>query len=790
VLFVEDSVDDVELLVQTLRHGGFDVDWARVNDAAGFKARIGEGAWDIILCAFSMASFDPHQALQLLREAARDIPLVVVSGSIPESTAVDLMKAGVRDYLLKANLRRLVPVITRELRDAMARRESREAHRVMRRSEEFFRTVVEHASDLIAVTDLNGMILHIAPSVEHVIGRNAEELIGSSFLDLLVDEDRPRSEEKLRALGARPGVRLVSEVGFRHVNGTVRILECAARSFRTPAGEHAIAINARDVTDRLEQERTLRESGARLALLNAVAHAAHFGASADAIVNSTLEQLAAAFPGMHALYSRVDENGFLVSHQGNGAAAGVDVEGRSLDLSTVPALAAVLQKGEVFAAADRMTDTRLPAMTAESAGANVGALAIAPLADAGRLKGALSLLCPVRHVWTEHELTTLSEAAVYLSLALNEEAAQRDRRHAESALQQSEDQLRQAQKMEAIGLLAGGIAHDFNNLLTAILGYGEIVAEEIGDHPAARDVEQILDAGRRAATLTRQLLAFSRQQRLAPVILCPNDVVSEMAQLLGRLLGHDIELRLDMEEDTGNIKVDRGQLEQVLMNLAVNARDAMPDGGRLTIKTRSVVLDSAAAAPASVAPGPHVLLEVSDSGTGMDAATMSHIFEPFFTTKEKGHGTGLGLATVYGIVTQSGGGVEVESSPGVGATFRLYFPETDEIVTPVEPRAANDNPLLVLIVEPDESVRTEARKVLTRAGHTLLEATSLDRAVALADRNAVDVLLVGGSAEPLTAVLSDALRQRSPSLRVAVLPPVPFNARTLIDRIEGGPSGG
>jgi signal transduction histidine kinase len=387
-------------------------------------------------------------------------------------------------------------------------------------------------------------------------------------------------------------------------------------------------------------------------------------------------------------------------------------------------------------------------------------------------------------VWTEHETTTLSEVAVYLSLALNEEAAQRDRRQAELALQQSEAQLRQTHKMEAIGRLAGGIAHDFNNLLTAILGYSELIAEELGDHPSARDVEQILEAGRRAAALTRQLLAFARQQTLAAEVLCPNEIVRATAQLLERLLGHDIELRLDIEESVGDITVDRSQLEQVLLNLALNARDAMPDGGRLTIGTKRVVLDADKAAAALATPGRHVLVEVSDTGIGMDPATQARIFEPFFTTKDKAHGTGLGLATVYGVVTQSGGGVEVESAVGVGTTFRLYFPEQAEADRGGEVRSADEGGLVVLIIETDASARTAARKHLVRAGHTLLEATALDKAVAIAERNPVDVLLVGAAAEASTAALRDALRARRPKLRVALLPPLPFTGRMLLERIE------
>jgi PAS domain S-box-containing protein len=655
---------------------------------------------------------------------------------------------------------------------------------VIRQDEAFFRTVIEHASDVIAVIDLDGNILHISPAVEKVTGRNAAALQGTKFLNLILAEDRPAAEERFQHLRRNPGMRKVCEARFARLDGAVRVLECVATHFTTPSGDGAITINARDVTERSEQERTLRESSARLTLLNAVARIAHFGAPAGTIVKSTLQHLAEAFPGMHAVYSTVDENNFLVIQEAAGPVGGVQAEGHSIDLSLVPDILASFEQGRIFTVEDIPPDPRVQPVARDASSMNVRAAAVVPLTDLGKLKGTLALACPDRHVWTTHETTTLSEVGVYLSLALNEEAAQRDRRHAELALQQSEAQLRQTHKMEAIGRLAGGIAHDFNNLLTAILGYGELIAGAIGDHPSARDVEQILEAGRRAAALTRQLLAFARQQTLAAEVLCPNEIVKGTAQLLERLLGHDVELRLDIDESVGNITVDRSQLEQVLLNLALNARDAMPEGGRLTIGTKSVVLDAAQASAALAAPGPHVLVEVSDTGVGMDRATLARIFEPFFTTKDQAHGTGLGLATVYGVVTQSGGGVEVESALGAGTTFRLYFPATEETDQTEDARAIEEGGLVVLIIETDPAARTAARKHLVRAGHTLLEATALDKAVAIAERNPVDVLLVGAAGEDSTAALRDALRVRRPKLRVALLPPLPFTGRMLLERIE------
>jgi PAS domain S-box-containing protein len=787
VLIVDDLRDDAELLVRTLAAGGFAVEWRQASDAEGFRAALDGTPWDVILCDYSMPRFSPERALEELAGRGLDIPLLVVSGAIDESTAVSLMRAGARDYVLKDNLTRLVPAVTRELRGALARHAARDAHHQLRRSEAFFRTVVEHASDVIAVTDMKGTILHIAPSIANVLGREAEPLIGTPFLDLIDVEDRPAAAEHLDRLQTGSEPRVTCEACFPHADGSDRVLECVATRFRAPAGGEAIAVNARDVTERRRQERALRETSARLGLLNAVARSTHFGATAEQIVSRTLEHLAAAFPGMQAAYSRVDENNFIVVEDLRGA-PGPTPLGHSIDLSRAPDVLRTLRQGRVFAVSNVARDARVTGLKDDAAGMSVQASAGAPLLDLGTLKGALSLLTLDPHEWTPHELATLAETAVYLSLALNEEAAQRDRRAAESALRQSEAQLRQAQKMEAIGRLAGGVAHDFNNLLTAIIGYGDVVSEQLGDHPAARDVEQILEAGQRAAALTRQLLAFSRQQVLEPEVLDPNALITEMSKLLARLIGPDVDLRLELQRDAGAIRTDRSQFEQVLMNLAVNARDAMPEGGALKITTRCVTLGADAAGALQVVPGEHVRIEVCDSGTGMDSATMARIFEPFFTTKQKGQGTGLGLATVYGIVAQSGGGVEVDSAVSVGTTFRLFFPRIGD-AAPIEAVPVSAQTEVVLMLEPDAAARTRARKILGRAKHRVIEAATIEQARAVAERQLIDVLLVSPALAGDAAALAAELRGRMPALRAATLPPFPFTPETLLARIEtGGPA--
>src|ERR1700694_4051849 len=294
---------------------------------------------------------------------------------------------------------------------------------------------------------------------------------------------------------------------------------------------------------------------------------------------------------------------------------------------------------------------------------------------------------------------------------------------------QLEEQFHQAQKMEAIGRLAGGVAHDFNNLLTAILGSADLVLDSLAaGAPEREEIEEIRKAALRAADLTRQLLAFSRQQVIAPKVLNANDIVANMDKLLRRLLGEDVELRSALAADLGAAKADASQLEQVILNLAVNARDAMPNGGKLTIETQNVELDDTYVREhLSAQPGPYVMLAVSDTGVGMDAATQARIFEPFFTTKEVGKGTGLGLATVYGIVKQSGGWIWVYSEPGRGTSFKVYLPRVAEAAAPA-PIPASAVSLrgseTVLLVEDEEMIRNLVRKVLTAHGYTVLVAAN------------------------------------------------------------------
>jgi PAS domain S-box-containing protein len=330
-----------------------------------------------------------------------------------------------------------------------------------------------------------------------------------------------------------------------------------------------------------------------------------------------------------------------------------------------------------------------------------------------------------------------------------------------------EAQLLQAQKMEAVGRLAGGLAHDFNNLLTAMLGSTDLLLETIGNNLTAReDAEAIREAALRAAELTRQLLAFSRQQILAPRVLDLNALVAGLENMLARLIGDDVELRTVLAPALGPVRADPAQLEQVIMNLAVNARDAMPRGGKLTIETANIDGDEAPFTEhLLVQPERLVLLAVSDTGTGMDPATQARIFEPFFTTKEKGKGTGLGLSMVYGIVKQSGGYIWAQSEPGQGTTFKIYLPRIEAAVDVAAPSAALPPPLkgseTVLVVEDQGEVRRLTRKVLESRGYTVLVAPEGREALRLAEQHAgpihllvADVVMPGMSGREVGLLLA------------------------------------
>ena len=354
-----------------------------------------------------------------------------------------------------------------------------------------------------------------------------------------------------------------------------------------------------------------------------------------------------------------------------------------------------------------------------------------------------------------------------------------ERTKSEEALRSTQDQLRQAQKMEAVGRLAGGVAHDFNNLLTVILGYSQMILGDLGaQHPLRTDIEEIHHAAQRSSALTRQLLTFSRQQVFNPQVLNLNATVGNVEKLLRRIIGDDVLLQTSLNCHQSHVLADVGQMEQVIVNLAVNARDAMPEGGHLIVETADVECDEAfSTAHLNVAPGRYAMLAVSDTGHGMSQETQTRIFEPFYTTKASGQGTGLGLATVYGIISQNGGHIFVQSEQGQGTTFKIYFPVVSEPAEqPTAPsitqRQIGGRPTggeLVLLVDDHQGVRSLAGRVLKENGYRVLEAGSSAEAITCAaDSNVpvdlllTDVVMLGRSGPEL----ADRLRSLHPNLKV------------------------
>ncbi len=713
VLMVEDVADDAALVERELRRAGITGATRRVDSERGFREALQTFGPDVILTDHSLPTFGAADALRIALLEAPDTPVIVVTGSLDEETAAEYIKAGAADYVVKHHLERVGPAVVRALDLRRARTEQARAEEARRQGEERFRALIEHGADAVALVAPDGTLLFASHSIERLLGFAPVELVGHPGFERVHPDDVPRLHAALRDTVASPGTPASLELRWRHKDGSWRHIDAVAVDRLAEPAVGAIVVNFRDVSERRKAEAALRESEERYRTLVEGVRDIIFALSPE----GTIASLNPAFETITGL--RREE------WVGQPFERLVHPE----DLPLALELLGRVVRGELRPASQFRVRTA-------KGDYRVGEFSATPQLHEARLVGILGIGRDV----TERV--------------------------------QLEQQLRQAQKMEAVGRLAGGIAHDFNNILTAITGYADLLLEDLGaTDPRRQDADEIHKAADRAAGLTRQLLAFSRQQVLQPTVLEVNKLVSDLEKMLRRLLGEDVELGTRLAPTTGRVKADAGQLEQVIMNLAVNARDAMPNGGKLTLETGNVDLDEAYAAdhyPARA--GPFVMLAVSDTGIGMSEETQAHMFEPFFTTKEKGKGTGLGLATVYGIIKQSGGFIWVYSEVGHGTTFKLYLPRVEELAErasqPAQaPARAARGTETVLVVEDEAPVRSVARQVLERHGYTVLEAPSAEAALDIVARYSGTIHLL------LTDVVMPGLNGRELANRLAGLRP-------------------
>jgi two-component system cell cycle sensor histidine kinase/response regulator CckA len=600
--------------------------------------------------------------------------------NIPWKSALQLISlAGIVLIAFAAwnvSLKHQVKSRTKDLEAEVAERKLKAE--ALRESEERYATILRTATDGFWVTDRKGQFLEVNDAICRNLGYSRDELLRMSVSDIDAVE---KPEEILQAF------QRIMERGSDRFEGLHRCKDGSLRNeeinvnYLPPPHDRFFAF-LHDITERKRAVKALGESERKYRLLVANAHEAIFIAQEEVV----------KFPNPKAL----EMTGYSTEEL-----AGVPFT----DLIHPEDRGKILERHIERLRGGTPPET-YPFRIMGKTGEEIWVQFTAVLID---WEGKPGVLCFLRDLTKERNL---------------------------------EAQFMQAQKMEAVGRLAGGIAHDFNNLLTVTIGYCDLALARIGAlDPLRHDLEEIRKASDRCTALTRQILAFSRKQILVPKVINLGDVVTDMDKMLRRLIGEDIDLVSVRGKDLWNVKADPGQIEQVIVNLVVNSRDAMPPGGKLTIETSNVVLDETyVRGHKYVSPGSYVMLAVSDTGRGMDAGTLARIFEPFFTTKEQGKGTGLGLSTVYGIVKQSGGHINVYSEPGIGTTFKMYFPHVEETVTDLSRAAALPSEELrgsetVLVVEDEDLVREMVREILEQYGYTVLEARSGGEAVDLCSRH-------------------------------------------------------
>ncbi len=672
ILILEDNRRDAELFIQKLKEAGFALDADIVDTEQAFVARFRSRVYDLILSDYSIPEWSALEAFRFVKRTGVNVPFVLVTGTLGEEAAVDLIKEGVADYILKDRLARLPSAVRRALDEKLTRDEAARARQALYDSEEKVRLLLDSTAEAIYGINLEGHCTFCNPACAQLLGYDdPSDLLGKQMHSLSHHaraEGTPRwIQECPICVAARAGraIHLDEEV-LRKKDGSSFPAECWSHPMLQDGKSIGSVVTFLDITERKQIEDNLRRV------------AAVVESSQDAIVSQTLDGIILTWNlGAEQIYGY----------------SRAEALGKSLAMIVSPdrqsEFHGILKKISWGEKVEQLQTTQL-----KKDGTPVHiSLSVSSIKDAhGKIVGASAI---ARDITETKRL---------------------------------EGMFLQAQKMEAVGRLAGGVAHDFNNLLGVIIGYSDIVEARLKeDDPVRAKVLQIKKAGQGAARLTRQLLAFSRQQILDSRILNLNSVVTDVQKMLQRLIGADVEMVTALCPNLASVKADQGQIEQVIMNLIVNSRDAMPDGGTLTIETSNVELDDLyVLSHPELTAGSFVMLAVTDTGTGIDPEIQKHIFEPFFTTKEQGKGTGLGLSTVYGVVKQSGGSISVSSEVGRGTTFRIYLPQTQAAAEKdsVESTRLFEGTETVLVVEDEESLRKLTCEMLLENHYNVLEASN------------------------------------------------------------------
>ena len=725
VLILEGSHQDAELILLELKDAGFSFEYTLADDKEHFREALRHGHFDVVLSDYRLSGWTGFEAFEELRTFDKELPFLLVTGTMGEEAAVECIKQGVSDYVLKDHLSRLPLALRRALQEKNLREEKVRAVRALAESEAGAHQQLAEL-DLLYRTAPVGLAmfdreLHFLRVNEHLAGMNG--VPSSAHLNRRISEVLPligpQVEDIVKRVFDRGQPALAIEITGQ-IHAAREGNRCWLASFFPICSDGGTVSNVSavvmEITDRKRTEEALRLSELR---------------NHDLVENSVYGICRAAADGTF-----LDANPALL---------------RILACESFEKLQALNLIRDVF---------RFPEQQAQLA---------ASCRELGQVHGAEA----------EWRCRDGGMVAVRLHLRRLHVAAQPDVieviAEEVTELRAMERQLRQAQKFEAIGQLAGGIAHDFNNVVGAILGWAELGLEQNRSNPqVAERFTRIREQGERAAALTRELLAFARRQVLQPRVVDLNTVVGGLASFLDKVISKDIELKV-ITAPLDPIKADPTQIEQVLMNLSINARDAMTEGGRLALETEMVELDeSYCRFYPQVTPGRYAVLSVSDTGIGMDTETRERIFEPFFTTKERGKGTGMGLATVYGIVKQHGGLIHVYSELGQGSLFRVYLPAMEASAeggssghAPALSTANMRGTELILIAEDHESIREMARQTLVGFGYRVLSAANGEEALRLCEFEApaiavLDVVMpkLGGAAT------ATKLAERFPMLQV------------------------